>query len=229
MHRSGTTMVAEALNHAGCFMGVFRDHNGESLPFLSLNQQMLERAGGSWLNPVVPDEIHDLTLPALEMLQEHYKAPSVNRTKLVSHKFWGWKDPRNTYTLALWLKRFPDAKVLHVLRDGRAVAMSLKNRNKVSGEVHDDRLNNLDFNFKLWEDYTRQGLSFQILGNRYFEVRYEEILDGNQDILNKLDDFSGVSASKFLKVKQRPTPEYPSDLNQLALKSDVFKQLAYPL
>ncbi len=32
-------------------------------------------------------------------------------------KAWGWKDPRNTFTLPMWLSIFPKARVLHVLRN----------------------------------------------------------------------------------------------------------------
>ena len=38
---------------------------------------------------------------------------------------WGWKDPRNTFTLPLWIELFPDAKVIHVVRHGVDVAGSL--------------------------------------------------------------------------------------------------------
>src|SRR5262249_51761949 len=41
---------------------------------------------------------------------------------------WGWKDPRNTYTLPIWLDVFPHAKVVHVYRHGVDVAHSLRVR-----------------------------------------------------------------------------------------------------
>lgn len=31
---------------------------------------------------------------------------------------WGWKDPRNVYTLGLWLIQFPNARVIHIIRSG---------------------------------------------------------------------------------------------------------------
>lgn len=43
---------------------------------------------------------------------------------------WGWKDPRNTITLAEWLRRFPQAKVIHIVRDQQAVANSIFKRHQ---------------------------------------------------------------------------------------------------
>jgi hypothetical protein len=41
---------------------------------------------------------------------------------------WGWKDPRNSITLPVWLKLFPDARVIHIVRNGVDVAESLYRR-----------------------------------------------------------------------------------------------------
>jgi hypothetical protein len=41
---------------------------------------------------------------------------------------WGWKDPRNTLLLRPWLEVFPEAKVVHVVRNGVEVALSLARR-----------------------------------------------------------------------------------------------------
>jgi hypothetical protein len=43
---------------------------------------------------------------------------------------WGWKDPRNIFLLPLWLDIFPDAKIIHVFRNGVDVAYSLAQREK---------------------------------------------------------------------------------------------------
>jgi hypothetical protein len=229
MHRSGTSLVANTLNKAGVYMGAFRDHNGEALHFLSLNQQMLKEAGGNWLNPVEPNEKCDLTLPADEIFAEHIKAPSPKRAMLHASLNWGWKDPRNTFTLKLWLKRFPQAKVLHVVRDGRAVALSLKNRNDVRGEVQEDQLNDLAFNFDLWEKYVAQSQRFSSLGKNYLEIRYEDILNENATAVKSLEDFVGTSVKEHVVLKKGRQADYQAELNELAAKSEVFQKIGYPL
>src|SRR5581483_8650130 len=41
---------------------------------------------------------------------------------------WGWKDPSNTITLPIWLKLFPHARLIHVVRNGVDIADSLYRR-----------------------------------------------------------------------------------------------------
>ena len=57
MHRSGTTMVAEALNSAGVYAGAICDHNREPLYAVDLNERMLEAAGGNWWQPPASDTL----------------------------------------------------------------------------------------------------------------------------------------------------------------------------
>ena len=54
MHRSGTTMVAQALASAGIYPGAICDHNSEPLYAIDINDRLLETAGGNWSD--VPGE-----------------------------------------------------------------------------------------------------------------------------------------------------------------------------
>ncbi len=113
---------------------------------------------------------------------------------------WGWKDPRNTFTLPMWLKVFPNAKVIHVLRDKESVARSLMKRNQVKGEVHDERLNNFDFNLQLVEKYQLQGKSYAtILGRHYHEIWYEQLIELDLEVIGKLETFTGKELSGAFK------------------------------
>ena len=42
---------------------------------------------------------------------------------------WGWKDPRNIFTLPFWITLFPLSKIIIVKRHPYDVCMSLINRN----------------------------------------------------------------------------------------------------
>ncbi len=230
MHRSGTTLLANAMNDAGICMGVFRDHNGEAMHFLSLNQQILWAENADWTTPKVPSAANNKTLPAALIYAEHIKAISANptRLRLFNNAPWGWKDPRNTFTLVHWLSVFPQAKVIHVVRDGRDVALSLQARNRVAGEVFDERLNHLDFNFKLWETYVEEGLRWQKqLGKKYLQLRYEDVISGKKEVLNGLNAFCGKNVSAKIHPKPLRESNYSDDLNALAAKSSVFKKLNY--
>lgn len=200
MHRSGTSLVAKVLEKSGIFMGVLKDPNYEALHFLSLNQQTLWAAGGSWLEPVVPDPLYYKTLPAKALYQEHFKLNT--RWQKIRYTLfpqaWGWKDPRNTFTLPMWLSLFPEAKVLHVTRQPEAIVKSLMTRNHKPGEVFDERLNDRSFNLALSEKYLQQGKSYQNqLGSRYHEISYEDICAQNPEAISNLESFSGRSLSKL--------------------------------
>lgn len=202
MHRSGTSLVTKTLERAGIFMGVVKDHNYEAMHFLSLNQQTLWAAGARWLEPKVPEKIYWKTMPAKVLFHEHFRLSGRWQKLLYDLKpvAWGWKDPRNTFTLPMWLDLFPGAKVLHVTRNKEAVAESLKRRNQGKGEVFDERLNDIDFNLKLAEKYVSQGRSYQkILGERYHEISYEEITQRDEKALQQLEIFTGVQVRKPLE------------------------------
>ena len=194
MHRSGTSLVAKVLEKAGIFMGVIKDHNYEAMHFLSLNQQSLWAAGGSWLEPRTPEKLAWKRLPAKVLFDEHFKLTS--RWQKLSYQLrpvkWGWKDPRNTFTLPMWLDLYPGAKVIHVVRNSEDVARSLQQRNRGKAEVFDERLNNLDFNRQLAEKYVAQGRSYKDqLGSRYFEINYESIMSQDQSVISKLEKYTG--------------------------------------
>ena len=192
MHRSGTSLVAKVLEKAGIFMGVIKDHNFEAMHFLSLNQQSLWAASSSWIDPEVPEKQFYRTIPAHELYREHFRLNTLLQKlgNTLRNPSWGWKDPRNTFTLDMWLELFPNAKVIHVYRKGEEVAASLKKRNDKPGEVFDERLNDLDFNMDLWDTYLQQARSYENqLGRNYIEIDYRDITEGNPEAIGKLEKF----------------------------------------
>ena len=58
---------------------------------------------------------------------------------------WGWKDPRTTITFPIWLQVFPKAKILHILRNGVDVAISIYRRSLVQQMKFRNRVIPLDF------------------------------------------------------------------------------------
>ncbi len=206
MHRSGTSLLAKVLEKGGVFMGVIKDHNYEAMHFLSLNQQILWGAGGNWLEPVIPEKKHWKALPPKELYHEHFKLNG--RLQRLRYSLfpqpWGWKDPRNTFTLPMWLELFPQARVIHLLRDREAVALSLKKRNNVPGEVHDPRLSDLDFNRELWEKYVHQGKSYStLLGKNYLEIEYYDLIHKKAATVKKLEEFTHLQLRNIIKAYAR--------------------------
>lgn len=142
MHRSGTTMIADLLQKLGLYLGWVLQENSEALFFVERNERIMNACGGSWEQPTVVEPL--LNDPAMRKQATRVLLEDLSSFRFISYlgpekmkylggprKFdfpWGWKDPRNTYLLPLWLDLFPDAKLIHIYRHGIDVAASLNVR-----------------------------------------------------------------------------------------------------
>ncbi|MBP7145978.1 MAG: sulfotransferase [Acidobacteria bacterium] len=130
MHRSGTTMLVNLLTRLGGFFGSRLDPNTEDFFFMRRNEWVLRRAGGAW----------DYPLPAKRFLAfERFFEDALDllRHDVASPRFgdfsggraldgaWGFKDPRNVFTLGLWTRVFPGARLVYIRRNGVDAANSL--------------------------------------------------------------------------------------------------------
>jgi len=217
MHRSGTTMVALLLQQLGLFLGENLDPNCEPKYFIRLNDWLLKEAGGAWDQPNAMEKFYtageafiDLNVDYLREMLSTWPVTGYTgklsylkgETPFNMEKMWGWKDPRNTITLPIWLRLFPEAKVLHIYRNGIDVASSLQVRAqrelseaiavherlkrmgrykfgiKRFGFVESSRVLNLQNAFSLWEEYLEYAFRYDaMIGDRILHVRYETLLE----------------------------------------------------
>lgn len=212
MHRSGTSLLVDVLEALGIHMGVVQDHHGEAMHFLSINQRALLAAGGNWLHPVVPAEPHFDTWSPLDLYLEHLKQVGkwAKIKALIHAQPWGWKDPRNTFTLHHWLRIFPQAKVIHVHRHPAEVIASLQVRNEKQGEVQDEALQDPAFCFRLWEQYVEQAMSYQGVHH----IAYQGLLQASPEVVGVLQSVTGKDPRPALErlcgpVKPTPGMELP--------------------
>ena len=123
-----------------------------------------------------------------------------------------WGRPRfvdktlvNCFRVRLLNSIFPDAKFIHTIRDGRAVAFSILNKIDIAG----DRFALFDVGFKdilgdkykpdrselynyglAWAEFVRKGREANAVAqNRYYEVRYEKLVTEPYDELRNIVDF----------------------------------------
>lgn len=183
MHRSGTSLVSRMLDSVGVHMGDDLESNHESLSFQSVNRWLLSEQGASWTRPA----------PALRAFRDEATVGAVAEAAAgiwseTPHTFgdpgetgaWGWKDPRNTITLPVWASIFPDARVVHVVRSGIDVALSLQRRELRSfkvfrGGVEVLRPPFLRRCFRLWDVYTRAAERLENRVRDFARVRYEDL------------------------------------------------------
>ena len=85
----------------------------------------------------------------------------------------------------------PDAKYIHLVRDGRDVAVSMvaaqKNIGYGSGTIPESAQN--------WLHHVRMARQAAKFSNRYLEVRYEDLLTDGAATLKTIFDFCGLPAS----------------------------------
>ncbi len=236
MPRSGTTAVTRVLREAGVFVGFRRDRNLESIFFKQLNNWILRKCGTSWEYPgpvqalldnpdarrlVVSELDRALTGP----IATRYLGPLGWRRYPASQWLpfrWGWKDPRNTITLPLWLELFPQARVINVERHGLDVVASLravtvgdakKARRRMSRTPawmlsHHRQLIKLTGGLRsadplqalhLWAEYVRRGREHCAdRGDQAFTVRFEDLLAKPAETVTEMLSFAGLEADPLV-------------------------------
>ena len=216
MHRSGTSLLTRLLEKLGLFVGHNKDDNHEAIFFLLINNRMMSCSGGGWRRPehferLIKNEKHlnDLKKYALSKLAssefESYSGGHFDQFREMPGP-WGWKDPRNTYTLPVWLSIFHDAKIINIVRHGVDVAHSLHERYKRRhgqtsvNSIPSTRQNpvaTLEGSFALWEKYVTTGHSrVTAQGERALEIKYEDFLNNPAELLEIITEFCSISNNK---------------------------------
>ncbi len=235
MHRSGTSLLTRALQGFGFFMGVGTSRNEEAAFTNALNNWIFRHAGATWDQPEPMDRLlaDQAIRPHLhEYLMGVIDGPAAMRflgpAGWLRHgglrgidRPWGWKDPRNTFTLPFWLELFPDARILHIVRHGVDVAESLRSRRarelerniaryrRLRGLYHanplapkrrpfagHERCAWLDGGFSLWEAYVdRAREHVEALGSRAREIRYEDLISQPATVLEQALRFCDIEVT----------------------------------
>jgi hypothetical protein len=107
---------------------------------------------------------------------------------------WGDKTPYYVMHLPKLIEWFPDAQIVHLVRDGRDVALSL------FGRQHDFYVYNSYFAAEYWESFVERGRAQgrQLAPNQYLELRYEDLLTQPDATMKTLCAFLGEEFSDEL-------------------------------
>lgn len=202
MHRSGTSLLSRILAAAGVFQGAGLDRFNESVFFQLLNEQLLRLADTTW---DFPEKAGDLSIasPIKTVLTEY--AASVMDEQLLQGYWggsyydslkhnvmppvtgWGWKDPRSTLLLPVWLDLFEESKIIHVIRHGIDSSVSLWRRENY--DQSSPRCTNLKECFKIWEAYVEKGREYGKAAKQYKEIHYEELIAHPVEVMDSLSSF----------------------------------------
>jgi hypothetical protein len=162
-----------------------------------------------------------------------------------------WKRPRfinknlqHCVRVRILDRIFPDAKFIHIIRDGRAVAYSIMNKKgeanptmfllslkKILGDRHRPNRSEL-FNYgRAWSELVKMARGASAFGpGRYYELRYEDLISQPHDELKKVADFCELdwykefeknipkTSNMNTKWKQKADDSQKSDLEESTLE-----------
>ena len=225
MHRSGTRLVVDVLDKLGVFMGADRQGDAESITFMMINEWLFHQCGAFWSEPMSahfmlsqPEAVEALAASARQALDSQLDkyAGQTRWHRAKDLPAFGWKDPRNTFTLPVWKQVFPNLRVIHIVRHGIDVAASLSQRHlqallaATGGSapnaltvIRDDTFGILSSRrgwtlteaLTMWEQYLDKArLECAALGPRAMEIRYEDLLSDPGRIVPLVAEFCSVPA-----------------------------------
>lgn len=233
MHRSGTTMITKILENLGLYVGEEKEENHEALFFWEINNWIFD------LHTARPELPHNMqfTNPKTkqiieESLQYFVQSPrkkkylgnlNTNYQSLQALDFnFGWKDPKNTFTLEFWKSIFPNPKIIHVYRNPidcissyieRDLVMKnqfqwdwkkkVKRRFLITHKFnYNFRLYNLEQGYQLWQEYVQKAIDLQKDNSNYLAIQYEQFLKQPEIEIQKMLAFCNLSPSEQVIQQQ---------------------------
>lgn len=214
MHRSGTTLLSRLLRKSGVQMGWLKGNDtDESLFFQNINKSLFRIAHSYWDEPKAFK---------YALQNDRFKSAAVNAVssflKTSSSFFyfgklrkkekgfstipfrWGWKDPRNTYSLPIWLSLFPNAKVIFIYRNGLDVANSLYTRNEklLKNSAVSVGCLTLEGAFKIWEEYNTECLESvsKLHATNIHTIKYEDLIQNPVELISQIHNFLEIKLSE---------------------------------
>jgi hypothetical protein len=226
-HRSGTTATARALELLGLQIGQHLDTHREPYGLQRLHEDYLRRSGASWYEP--EPFLNRLKTPqgqdeCVDYLRNAVRENFGNvfgyrnnieglwlRARLKLGAVWGWKEPRTTLFAPTWLEIFPDARIIHVVRDPLAAAASIQRRElkfQAAGDTPSGKIDNLDYCVALVRTYIEAGERLATSEN-YRSVRFEDLQANSAEVLTELGRFAGLNftAAELAKATATIRPD----------------------
>lgn len=229
MHRSGTTMLSKILENLGIFMGIKKEINNESTFFIKINDWIMRQFNASWdvphnMNFLNDNIISQITKAVIRPLKDIRAIEFIGLKNYLKYRDirklnfpWGWKDPRNTFTIDIWKKIFPTAKILHIYRNPVDVAESLRKRENeldsmfqmtfekklkeylLKGKIgykSSVRLRHINEGILLWKAYIEKSFSIDKSSDEILHIKYEDLLTEPEIYLKKIFQFTEIPYSQ---------------------------------
>ncbi len=147
--------------------------------------------------------VFEFSSKEINELNTSYKDPvsfTEKTLKLYTQKekkqFVALKNPFHIVIVKQLFHYFPNMKFIHVIRDGRDTACSLRTfpkRKIVNGQIVPNIIRNpFHWCIRRWVLCVKRGRKKGIMNDRYFEVKYENLVFNTEITLQKIFEFIGV-------------------------------------
>ena len=131
-----------------------------------------------------------------------------NRSLLTYAEPWGWADTLTSFTLPLWLRVFPKARVVHVVRNGVDVALDLAKREEerraqLKSRARSSRCLEPTRAFEVWSAYVSAAVASveHLPTDRVLRLRYEELSSQPKATLESLLSMAQVELEEEQQVE----------------------------
>ncbi len=192
---SGTRVVARIVRESGLFTGTRLNAYEDALPFGDYSDR--------WINDFAraadgraPDELLERMRADLDAVVRSHLADLPP-----SARAWGWKEPRSIYYLPFLDAAMPTLRFLHFVRDGRDMAFS-ENQNQLV--KHGDAVLGQELrkaktpvrSIAVWSRVNTAAADYgrEQLGDRYLQVRFEDLCATPAETVRRISDFFGLQA-----------------------------------
>jgi sulfotransferase family protein len=181
---SGTRVLARVVQRGGMYVGSDRNRSEDALDFAAFSDRWIDR--------------HERGETSAELVAE-LRALVARQHADAAGRPWGWKEPRSLYLLGLLDEQLPGLRFLHVVRDGRDMALS---SNQVQLRKHGDAVlgpargePEAERSIALWREVNlRAAARGARLGERYLRVRFEDLAAEPAATTARILDFLGLDA-----------------------------------
>ena len=171
-HNSGTSILTEILHTNGVFFGANMQHFDSHFISIYINDRLILEGKGNWAKlPIMNvEKVLSYENSVALIIKDHWFVDYLQRG-YDGESLWGIKDLRLSILLPLYLKIFPEAKVIHIRRNPNDMAASLSGKFKAGVGILDD--------FTHWrtltEAYTNRVINFKDQCPYYHEINYDDL------------------------------------------------------
>ena len=200
-HRSGTNLLYDTLLSAGGF-AIYRGY----LPVYKMliprfgdldNPQNRKRLVNTWLRSkgfrrsgLDAQQLTDKLLAECRNGGDFIRVVMDEIARNQGVVRWAVYDPDNLLHMQRIKADIPEALFIHVIRDGRDIALSLSKMQGFTPFPWNRKSRGLRETALYWEWMVRKGRQYgTLIGNDYIEVRYEELTTQPESVLSRLGNF----------------------------------------